>query len=139
MPLYCTDDTEAVIRSTFPYVFNNNQAEAPASFVPQLDFHRIKPAESFTVLGQRVLPVPLIHAQFHVLGFRIGDVAYCTDVNRIPEASMPLLEGLAGADPRRPALPAAPGPLRTAGSARRDRPAEAAAGLPDAPVPRIRP
>ena len=29
-----------------------------------------------------------------VLGFRVGDLAYCTDVCRIPEASWPLLEGL---------------------------------------------
>jgi phosphoribosyl 1,2-cyclic phosphate phosphodiesterase len=94
VPVYCADDTEAVIRSTFPYVFNNNYGEAPASFVPRLSFHRIKPAESFTVLGQRVLPVPLVHAQFRVLGFRIGDLAYCTDVNRIPEASLPLLQNL---------------------------------------------
>jgi phosphoribosyl 1,2-cyclic phosphate phosphodiesterase len=94
VPVYCADDTEAVIRSTFPYVFDNNQAETPASFVPRLALHRIKPAESFTVLGQRVLPVPLIHAQFRVLGFRFGDVAYCTDVNRIPEASAMLLKDL---------------------------------------------
>ena len=94
VPVYCADDTESVIRSTFPYVFDNNQAEVPASFVPRLAFHRIRPAESFTVLGQRVLPVTLIHAQFRVLGFRFGDVAYCTDVNRVPEASLPLLKDL---------------------------------------------
>ena len=94
VPVYCAEDVEAVIRSTFPYVFNNNQAEAPASYVPRLAFQRIKPSESFTVLGQRVLPVPLIHAQFRVLGFRLGDVAYCTDVNRIPEASMAMLSEL---------------------------------------------
>ena len=94
VPVYCADDVEAVIRTTFPYVFNNNASEAPPGYVPKLQFHRIKPAESFTVLGQRVLPVPLVHAQFRVLGFRLGDVAYCTDVNRIPEASAPLLRDL---------------------------------------------
>jgi phosphoribosyl 1,2-cyclic phosphate phosphodiesterase len=94
VPVYCADDVEAVIRTTFPYVFHGNYDEVPGSFVPRLDFQRIKPAESFTVLGQRVLPVPLVHAQFRVLGFRIGDVAYCTDVNRIPEASLPLLRDL---------------------------------------------
>ncbi len=40
------------------------------------------------------MPVPLVHGGFNVLGFRIGDVAYCTDVNRIPEASWPRLEGV---------------------------------------------
>jgi phosphoribosyl 1,2-cyclic phosphate phosphodiesterase len=29
-----------------------------------------------------------------VLGFRFGNVAYCTDTNRIPDESWPLLEGL---------------------------------------------
>src|SRR5581483_8627493 len=94
MPVYCADDVEAVIRTTFPYVFNNNYGDAPASYVPKLAFHRIKPGESFTVLGQRVLPVELVHAQFRVLGFRIGDVAYCTDVSRVPEPSVPMLQGL---------------------------------------------
>ncbi len=29
-----------------------------------------------------------------MLGFRVGNVAYCTDVKEIPPASWPLLEGL---------------------------------------------
>ncbi len=29
-----------------------------------------------------------------VLGFRIGNLAYCTDVNQIPDESWPLLRGL---------------------------------------------
>jgi phosphoribosyl 1,2-cyclic phosphate phosphodiesterase len=29
-----------------------------------------------------------------VLGFRIGNLAYCTDVNEIPDESLDLLEGL---------------------------------------------
>ena len=46
------------------------------------------------VLGERVTPIPLEHAHFNVFGFRIGDVAYCTDVNKIPRESMKRLEGL---------------------------------------------
>jgi phosphoribosyl 1,2-cyclic phosphate phosphodiesterase len=62
--------------------------------VPKLEFNRIKGGEVFTVLGQPITPVPLVHAQFRVLGFRIDGIAYCTDVNRIPEGSLPLLQGL---------------------------------------------
>ena len=47
------------------------------------------------MLGETVTPIPLLHAQFNVFGFRIGDVAYCTDVSDIPESSWPLLEGFA--------------------------------------------
>ena len=40
------------------------------------------------------MPIPLVHAHFNVFGFRFDDVAYCTDVNKIPKESWPLLEGL---------------------------------------------
>ena len=46
------------------------------------------------MLGQSVLPLRLEHGRFAVLGFRVGDLAYCTDVSTIPESSWPLLEGL---------------------------------------------
>ena len=45
-------------------------------------------------LGERVTPISLIHAHFNVFGFRVGNVAYCTDVNKIPKESWPLLEGV---------------------------------------------
>ena len=48
----------------------------------------------FEVLGERFTPIPLVHGRFNVLGFRIGNVAYCTDVSAIPDRSWPLLEGL---------------------------------------------
>ena len=45
-------------------------------------------------MGQTILPLRLVHGRFRVLGFRLGDLAYCTDVNHIPESTWPLLEGL---------------------------------------------
>ena len=33
------------------------------------------------------MPIRLHHGRFQVLGFRFGDLAYCTDVNRIPDES----------------------------------------------------
>ena len=42
-----------------------------------------------------MIPIPLKHGpKFDVLGFRVGNVAYCTDVSEIPESSWPLLQGL---------------------------------------------
>ncbi len=93
VPVYCAEDVEAVIRTTFPYIFPGPHGE-PASYVPKLEFHRIVGGQLFHVLGQNVLPIPLVHAHFRVLGFRLGDLAYCTDVNRVPEGSLPFLDGL---------------------------------------------
>lgn len=93
MPLYCTDEVEAKIRDVFSYAFKAEAQQLPLGYVPRMVFHRIT-EEPFVALGQRIVPIPLIHAQFDVFGFRIDNVAYCTDVNRIPHESSRLLEGL---------------------------------------------
>lgn len=93
LPIYCTDEVETVVREAFSYAFHPGNEELPAGVLPKLQFHRIT-HEPFEVLGERLTPIPLIHSRFNVLGFRIGDVAYCTDVSRIPDATWPLLDGL---------------------------------------------
>ena len=93
LPIYCAADVEDKIREIFAYAFTPEAARFYSGMVPRLAFQRIA-REPFTVLGQRAVPIPLHHAQFKVLGFRIADVAYCTDVNFIPDESWPLLEGL---------------------------------------------
>jgi phosphoribosyl 1,2-cyclic phosphate phosphodiesterase len=93
VPLYCTAEVERKIRQAYAYAFVPEAQQMPVGYIPKLTFQRIT-EDPFTVLGQRVVPVPLVHAQFEVFGFRIDDVAYCTDVNIIPPESMRLLEGL---------------------------------------------
>jgi phosphoribosyl 1,2-cyclic phosphate phosphodiesterase len=93
VPLYCTAEVEEKIRTTFSYAFGPNVEQIPAGYLPKLTFERID-GRPFDVLGQRVVPIPLVHGPFNVLGFRIDNVAYCTDVSEIPDSSWPLLEGL---------------------------------------------
>lgn len=93
MPLYCTGEVEDKIRQAFFYAFAKGAEHLPPGYIPKLIFRQIT-EDPFTVLGQRLVPIPLVHSHFNVFGFRIGDVAYCTDVNRIPERSWPLLEGI---------------------------------------------
>ncbi len=89
LPLYCTGEVETAIRSSFSYAFDTTAT----SFLPKLAFVRIG-EQPFHLLGETVTPIPLEHAHFQVLGFRVGKLAYCTDVSNIPPASWPLLEGL---------------------------------------------
>ena len=84
---------EERIRTAFSYAFSADSERLPAGYVPKLVFQRIT-TDPFIVLEQMIVPVPLVHAGFNVFGFRIDDVAYCTDVSRIPEGSWPRLEGL---------------------------------------------
>jgi phosphoribosyl 1,2-cyclic phosphate phosphodiesterase len=93
VPLYCESNVEARIRKSFDYAFTE-EADLHPGAVPQLSFHRIG-LEAFEVLGARVTPVRLKHGKrFDVLGFRCGNVAYCTDVNAIEPASLERLNGL---------------------------------------------
>jgi phosphoribosyl 1,2-cyclic phosphate phosphodiesterase len=93
VPLFCTGEVEGKIRTAFSYAFGAQADALPAGFIPKLRFERIA-SETFRVLGEEITPIPLVHAHFDVLGFRIGDVAYCTDVSDIPRSSWPRLEGL---------------------------------------------
>lgn len=93
VPMYCNHETERFLRQSFAYAFSAHVESLPAGFLPKLTFNNIEDAP-FQVLGETVTPIPLAHAHFHVLGFRIRDVAYCTDVNKIPRESWPRLEGL---------------------------------------------
>jgi phosphoribosyl 1,2-cyclic phosphate phosphodiesterase len=92
-PLYCEPTVERRIRRAFDYAFSDDEP-THAGAAPHLAVHNIT-TEPFTVLGERVVPIRLRHGpRFEVLGFRIGDIAYCTDTNEIPPESWPLLGGL---------------------------------------------
>jgi phosphoribosyl 1,2-cyclic phosphate phosphodiesterase len=97
LPIYCRERVEKAIRRSFPYAFDPATREFPAGGVPRLAFCRIGDGdcpEPFDVLGARAVPIRLEHGWADVLGFRIGDVAYCTDVKRIPPEGMELVCGL---------------------------------------------
>jgi len=93
VPLYCTTEVERKLRQAFAYAFTPEAEGLPSGYLPKLVFRNIT-EEPFTVLEERVTPIPLEHAHFSVFCFRIGDLAYCTDVNKIPRESMKRLEGL---------------------------------------------
>jgi phosphoribosyl 1,2-cyclic phosphate phosphodiesterase len=93
VPLYCEPAVEMRIRKSYDYAFQTG-LDLHKGAVPQLVFRQIG-LEPFEVLGARVTPIRLKHGKrFEVLGFRIGNVAYCTDVSLIPPESMELLRGL---------------------------------------------
>ena len=93
VPLLCEEAVEQRIRQSFDYAFMDRKPTHPGA-IPQLAFQRID-LEPLEVLGLPVLPIRLQHGpRFEVLGFRFGNVAYCTDTNQIPPESMQRLEGL---------------------------------------------
>jgi phosphoribosyl 1,2-cyclic phosphate phosphodiesterase len=92
LPLYCEATVEQRIRKSFDYAFAQ-PGTIHAGGIPQLDPRPIT-TEPFELLGARIVPIRLLHGRLEVLGFRFGNVAYCTDTNKIPDESWSLLEGL---------------------------------------------
>jgi riboflavin kinase/FMN adenylyltransferase len=89
LPVYSNEDTFQIIRRVFAYVFDDKPT---LSTVPSVT---LKPVEGpFELLGIPFVPVPLLHGEMAVLGFRFGRAAYLTDFSVLPDSSMALLEGL---------------------------------------------
>ena len=93
LPVYCAESVDARIRKAYDYAFDDATRHYPAGGLPKLVLERIR-TEPIEILGSRITPIPLQHGRYTSLGFRCGNVAYCTDTNGIPEASRTLLQGL---------------------------------------------
>jgi phosphoribosyl 1,2-cyclic phosphate phosphodiesterase len=89
IPLYGSQDAMDHIADKFGYTLRE-----PSNFwdLPVLKTHAIN--APFQLFGQTVTPIPLKHGNSDIYGYRIGDIAYLTDVSSIPETSLALLQGL---------------------------------------------
>src|SRR6516225_2800629 len=89
MPVFGNEETFRVVRRVFEYVFDTRPT---LSSVPSVILNEVK--GPFELLGIPIIPVPLLHGEMDILGFRFGRAAYLTDFSRLPESSVPLLEDL---------------------------------------------
>lgn len=89
MPLYANAPTADVLERVFAYTFS---ADATYPTRARVQLHRLNgPVE---VAYVPFTPVPLLHGKLEVTGYRFGNAAYLTDMNSLPDASMPLLRGV---------------------------------------------
>jgi len=89
LPVYSNEETFRVIRRVFAYVFDDKPT---LSTVPSVTLNTVQ--SPFELLGIPFVPVPLLHGEMEVLGFRFGQAAYLTDFSKVPDSSMARLEGL---------------------------------------------
>ena len=88
MPAYGSEATLKEIAVTFRHLFDGKGYPG----VPSVEL--IPVAGKFRVGDLDIQPIDLMHGQMAVLGFRIGPLAYLTDVSYIPEASFERLRGV---------------------------------------------
>jgi phosphoribosyl 1,2-cyclic phosphate phosphodiesterase len=90
MPLFGDARTMAALRRVFSYAFDSDAPRGGG--VPDLQLWTIGGA--FCLGRQEVVPIPLRHGTWQILGFRLGGFAYLTDTNGIPPDSRARLDGL---------------------------------------------
>ena len=90
LPCFGQAATLERLRTMFTYVFDHDPDYPSAK--PRLTLHEID--DPIEIGGRIITPIPLMHGDLPVLGFRVGDFAYCTDVSFIPEPSWQLLQDL---------------------------------------------
>lgn len=87
--IYAEERVQNAIRRVFNYVFANFKYPG----IPQMNLHLIE-NKPFSIGETEVIPVRGLHYKLPVYGFRIGKMAYLTDVNSISDDEKEKLKGL---------------------------------------------
>jgi len=87
--VWSSKEVQYDIRRDFFYAFNESKYPG----VPDMDLMTID-GSPFETGGLTFIPIPVMHHLLPVFGFRVGNMAYITDCNFIPESSFTLLEGV---------------------------------------------
>lgn len=87
--IYCEHNVAKTIYRTMPYCFAENKYPG----VPRIELSEIS-EDDFYLDDIKITPVRIMHARLPILGFRINNFAYLTDVKTIPESSFDKLKGL---------------------------------------------
>ena len=87
--IYCEQYVKESLEMEYSYAFAENKYPG----APDWEVHIIDETP-FTINGVEIIPIRGRHFRLPVLGYRFGDIAYCTDMNYIPEEEFAKLQGL---------------------------------------------
>jgi len=80
MPVYCTSQVSEALRREFSYIFSSNRYPG----VPKVKMNIIT-NKVFTINNTSIIPISALHYKLPVMGFRIKNFVYLTDVSQISE------------------------------------------------------
>ena len=88
--VYAEERVLTELESNLHYAFKEDKYPG----VPSIRNRVIDADESFSVGNLTITPIRVLHHRLPILGFRIGDFAYITDANFLPEPSIDKLRGI---------------------------------------------
>jgi phosphoribosyl 1,2-cyclic phosphate phosphodiesterase len=89
LPLYARPETARILKSVFKYIFDDNYKYGG---IAKVELHEID--GPFEFLGVQVVPIPVMHGDAEIIGYRIGRMAYLTDFSTVPDRSIEMLQGV---------------------------------------------
>ncbi len=87
--IYSEDRVQKVIKKEYSYVFSEYQYPG----IPKMRLNTVTD-HGFSIKNIGIIPIRVFHYRLPVYGFRIGNFAYITDANYIPEESKEKLFGV---------------------------------------------
>ncbi len=78
------------LQQRLPYCF----AEKTYPGVPSILLHALAPHREVCIGETKVLPFTVMHGNLPILGFRIGKLAYITDMKSFPESEFPFIQNV---------------------------------------------
>lgn len=87
--IYAEERVQSAVRKEYAYVFSENHYPG----VPRMELHNIDDF-NLEIKGDIITPLRVFHYRLPIFGFRIGDMAYITDANYIPEETKEKLIGV---------------------------------------------
>ncbi len=95
VPIYAEPYMAQRLRDRIPYCFGENLYPG----VPRITLNEIVPNTPFSVSNAEgreveILPIRVMHAKLPILGYRIGNMAWITDMLTMPESEYAHLKGL---------------------------------------------
>ncbi|MGA2383841.1 MAG: MBL fold metallo-hydrolase [Gemmatimonadales bacterium] len=94
VPIYGPADALERMRLKFDYIFDPLARPIPGSSRPDVQLHALESGVEAMVAGLPVLPLRFSHGPSDVFGYRIGALAYLTDVKAVPADARAALQGL---------------------------------------------
>ncbi|MBB4037227.1 phosphoribosyl 1,2-cyclic phosphate phosphodiesterase [Dysgonomonas hofstadii] len=88
--IYSSPITLDALKVRMPYSFSEHKYPG----VPSLTLHEVNENNLFQIKGIEIQPIKLMHYRLPILGYRIQNFAYLTDVKTIPEDEYSKLENL---------------------------------------------
>ena len=88
--VYTNDFTATHLEERMPYCF----AQKRYPGVPEVNLVRLAPHDTLSIHDIKITAIKVMHAELPILGFRLNNLAYITDMKTLPDTELPYLNGV---------------------------------------------